>query len=64
MNMQTWSKLEHLAGVLMSLRAHLGRAIGYGDEAEIRRLRAELAFVAKQRREALSNLYRQIALYA
>jgi hypothetical protein len=64
MNMLTWNKLEHLAGMVVSLRTHLNRAIGYGDEAEIRRLRAELAFIAKQRRVALADLNRQFALYA
>ena len=62
--MVTWYKLEHLAGMVVSLRIHLNRAIGYGDEGEIRRLRAELAFIAKQRRDALTKLNDQIALYA
>ena len=62
--MQIWSKLEHLADMVVSLRAHLGRAIEYDDAAEIRRLRAELAFAAKQRRDALTDLNHQIALCA
>ena len=62
--MLTWNKLEQLAGMVVSLRRHLGRAIEYNDEAEIRCLRAELAFVAKQRRDALSDLNRQISLCA
>ena len=62
--MLTWNTLEQLPGIVVSLRRHLGRATEYNDQAEIRRLRAELAFVAKQRRDALSDLNRQIALCA
>ena len=62
--MPIWNKLEHLAGMVVSLRRHLSRAIEYDDEAEMCRLRAELAFVAKQRRDTLSELNRQIALCA
>jgi hypothetical protein len=62
--MQAWSELERVVTSAAMLREHLYRAIGYGDEAEIRRLRSELAFIAKQRRDALTNLNDQIALYA
>lgn len=60
--MQIWSKLEYLVAAAGRLREHLCRATGYGDEDEIRRLRAELAFIAKQRRDAVSDLNDQIAL--
>lgn len=62
--MEAWGELERAVTTAAMLREHLYRATGYGDEAEIRRLRAELAFVAKQRRNTLTNLNHQIALYA
>jgi hypothetical protein len=60
MSKYAWRDLERLSTMAASFPGLLARAAEYGDATEISRLRGKVENIAKQRRDALTVLSREV----